>query len=138
MSLIEPMQRRSLSLSAIRVEKQTGFVTPWHCSPRLNDPRLLNLCSESRQLLVWGAFGWRLQELEQFYREVHGLEGKHPKFPDSYPTSALLGTVNVINCVEARVIAMLNCQQFQVLPDCCTPCLPSPQHSGNAINRTEL
>ncbi len=58
--------------------------------------------------------GWRLQELEQFYREVHALEGKDPKFPVSYPTSALLGTVNVINCVEARVITILNCQQFHI------------------------
>ena len=41
-----------------------------------------------------------LQELEQFYRDVHGMEGNEPAFPTIYPTSALLGTVDVIDCVK--------------------------------------
>lgn len=94
--------------------KQIGFRdTLANCSRRMIHPRRLNP-SESRQLLVRGGFGWRLQELEQFYREVHALDGKDPKFPVSYPTSALLGTVNVINCVEARIITMLHCRQFLI------------------------
>lgn len=35
------------------------------------------------------------QELQQFYRRVHGMEGHKPEFPASYPTSSLIGCVIV-------------------------------------------
>ena len=40
------------------------------------------------------------QELEAFYTKVHGLEGRLPLFPPAYPTSALLGAVVVVDCLE--------------------------------------
>ena len=42
------------------------------------------------------------QELEHFYAAVHGEEGHLPSFPPSYPQSALLGAVEIIDCVEVR------------------------------------
>lgn len=42
-----------------------------------------------------------VQELEKFYTEVHAAEGRTPEFPKSYPTSALLGTVDVFDCVTS-------------------------------------
>jgi len=44
----------------------------------------------------------QVQELERFYRDVHGMEGNEPAFPSCYPTSALLGTVDVTDCVKAE------------------------------------
>ena len=44
----------------------------------------------------------RAQDLEAFYSAVHGEEGNVPAFPSSYPQGALLGSVDVVDCVEVR------------------------------------
>lgn len=40
------------------------------------------------------------QELEDFYIAVHGEDGNMPAFPSAYPQGALLGCVDVVDCVE--------------------------------------
>ena len=39
------------------------------------------------------------QELESFYTEVHATQSKLPIFPQSYPASALLGCIDVVDCL---------------------------------------
>ncbi len=38
-----------------------------------------------------------MQELLEFYTDVHSLEGHEAEFPTSYPIGALIGCVNVID-----------------------------------------
>ncbi len=40
-----------------------------------------------------------VQELEAFYHSVHALDGIQPAFPAAYPTSMLLGCVEVVDCL---------------------------------------
>ncbi len=40
-----------------------------------------------------------MQELETFYGGLHAMEGSSPAFPTDYPTSVLLGCVEVVNCL---------------------------------------
>ncbi|KAK9903225.1 hypothetical protein WJX75_000094 [Coccomyxa subellipsoidea] len=42
-----------------------------------------------------------VQEMEDFYTHIHGLEGNTPKFPQHYPRGVLLGCVHVANCLSA-------------------------------------
>ena len=44
-----------------------------------------------------------LQELEAFYTRVYSMENKVPTFPKNYPTSALVGCVDVIDIVQVRI-----------------------------------
>ena len=39
--------------------------------------------------------------MEAFYRALHDEEGSRLTFPITYPQSALLGTVDVVDCLEA-------------------------------------
>ena len=43
-----------------------------------------------------------VQELEAFYRRVYSLEDKVPTFPKNYPTSALVGCVDIVDIVQVR------------------------------------
>ncbi|KAK9809140.1 hypothetical protein WJX72_010006 [[Myrmecia] bisecta] len=45
-----------------------------------------------------------VQELEDFYRMVHRQEGREPVFPKRYPTSVLLGCVDVVDCLMAEQV----------------------------------
>ena len=43
-----------------------------------------------------------LRDTEQWYRHIYNMDGlTHVQFPDSYPTSALLGCVDVVG-VDAQ------------------------------------
>ncbi len=37
------------------------------------------------------------QELEDFYRKVHDMDGHKPEFPAKYPTGALIGCVSLVD-----------------------------------------
>lgn len=39
------------------------------------------------------------QELESFYTEVHATQSRLPIFPQTYTVSALLGCVDVVDCL---------------------------------------
>jgi hypothetical protein len=42
-----------------------------------------------------------MQEVEDQYREVYAAEGRAPpSFPATYPTSVLLGCVDVVDCLK--------------------------------------
>eukprot|EP00891_Asterochloris_glomerata_P002696 jgi/Astpho2/2696/Aster-x1092 len=45
-----------------------------------------------------------IDELEAFYAQVHAAEGRDvkPHLPPSYPTSVLLGCVDVVDCLPAE------------------------------------
>lgn len=44
------------------------------------------------------------QELEAFYTEVHAREARLPIFPQAYPTSCLLGCVDIIDCLPVSAV----------------------------------
>lgn len=47
-----------------------------------------------------------IKAMEEFYREIYAVDGVEDlKFPDNYPTSRLLGCVEVVGCV--------NCEELQ-------------------------
>ena len=46
------------------------------------------------------------QELESFYTEVHATQSRLPIFPQSYPTSALLGCVDVVDCLPVSSLTL--------------------------------
>ena len=44
-----------------------------------------------------------LKETEAMFASVWALEGVTPKFPKHYPCSALLGCVDVVDCLTVRL-----------------------------------
>lgn len=47
---------------------------------------------------LWAEGGLHvMQELQEFYTDVHSLEGHEPEFPTSYPIGVLIGCVNVVD-----------------------------------------
>ena len=46
-----------------------------------------------------------LQEMQAFYKHVHTAEGREvtPNFPTSYPTSVLIGCVDVVACLPVSL-----------------------------------
>ncbi|KAL3138475.1 hypothetical protein ABBQ32_006266 [Trebouxia sp. C0010 RCD-2024] len=55
-----------------------------------------------------------LQEMQAFYKQVHEAEGRDvtPNLPKSYPTSVLIGCVDVVACLPASAV-----EAWQALPD---------------------
>ena len=68
---------------------------------RIHNQALFDPCNLTSTLVLC------LQELEAFYTRVYSMENKVPAFPKNYPTSALVGCVDVIDIVQVR-IARLN------------------------------
>ena len=56
---------------------------------------------------------WRLhvlQEMQSFYRQIHEAEGRDitPNVPASYPTSVLIGCVDVVACFSVSFYAQVS------------------------------
>ncbi|EIE25777.1 hypothetical protein COCSUDRAFT_64833 [Coccomyxa subellipsoidea C-169] len=45
-----------------------------------------------------------VQELEDFYRKVHDMDGHKPEFPAKYPTGALIGCVSLVDVLTAEQV----------------------------------
>ena len=58
-----------------------------------------------------------LQEMQAFYRQIHEAEGRDitPNLPISYPTSVLIGCVDVVACVPVSALNMPKCQRADQL-----------------------
>lgn len=58
-----------------------------------------------------------LQEMQAFYRHIHEAEGRNitPNLPTSYPTSVLIGCVDVVACVPVSSLHMPKCQHADQL-----------------------
>lgn len=50
-----------------------------------------------------------LQELEAFYTQVHTTESRLPIFPQAYPTSCLLGCIDVVDCLTVSAYLLGRC-----------------------------
>ncbi|KAG2451844.1 hypothetical protein HYH02_003620 [Chlamydomonas schloesseri] len=62
-----------------------------------------------------------LQELQAYYTQVHALDGNTPQFPPAYPTSALLGCVDVVDVLPQAAV-----EHWPGLPDSCRMEATSP------------
>ncbi|KAG2441712.1 hypothetical protein HXX76_003328 [Chlamydomonas incerta] len=62
-----------------------------------------------------------LEELQAFYTQVHALDGTTPQFPPAYPTSALLGCVDVVDVLPQAAV-----EQWPGLPHSCRMEAASP------------
>ncbi|XP_024524663.1 activating signal cointegrator 1 isoform X1 [Selaginella moellendorffii] len=68
-----------------------------------------------------------IRELERFYTEVYAAQGiKDIKFPEFYPTSVLLGCVNVVDCVKLEELVsreeLPQSIRMEALSECCWLC----------------
>ncbi|GFR49797.1 hypothetical protein Agub_g11735 [Astrephomene gubernaculifera] len=55
-----------------------------------------------------------VEELHAFYTQVHGLDGRVPQFPPAYPTSVLLGCVEVVDVLPGAAV-----EEWPGLPESC-------------------
>ena len=58
-----------------------------------------------------------MQEMQAFYRQIHEAEGRDitPNLPTCYPTSVLIGCVDVVACVPVSFLNTLKCQHADQL-----------------------
>lgn len=72
---------------------------------------------ERHRQLLWCC---RAQEIEAQYRQVWGMEGVEPPFPQHYPKAVLLGCVDIVDCLPVRSF-------------CCSPFAAARTHSSDLI-----
>lgn len=66
-------------------------------------PPILHTRSMSPGLLT-GSLNCVAQEMEDFYRRLHGMDGLVPEFPATYPTGALVGCVSVVDVLTVGTL----------------------------------
>lgn len=54
--------------------------------------------------------------MEAFYMRVYSMEDKVPSFPKHYPTSALVGCVDVVDIVQVRTLSPLSASSIVASP----------------------